>query len=325
MENCLTYNKVTSLLEAAMLYEFEIITAVDIDSFLGDYENRLRWIKQRGYEPSYSYENLGDNNRIICLRLEGNHGDGVFRNEDIVYIFKHHIAEILAEHVVKDWESKLLWKEVLRTCRHLSVNERNNVFQRASGFLRQCHDNESLNLLMNYSRKNRITHRLFEYIDNNDKINIEGFINFCLQDYLTELKFAVELALEELRNQKEYNDFVNLLRYFVDTQAPKTYEVNLMMNPNGMFSLWDGQGMKIEDSYINYYLDEMLMDEISLDDVLISILITIAPRRIVLHNVGKINSEPIEMIKSVFKEKISECKGCERCYHYKLEEDYHKH
>lgn len=310
-----------------MLYEFQVLTAVDIDSFLDDYDSRLHWIKQRGYVPSVSCKDLEDNLRLVILRLEGNQTGDLFRSEDIVYIFKHQIAEILAEHVVKDWETKLLWREIMRTCHHLPIDERNNVYQRASGFLRKCHDNESLNLLMNFSRKNRIAHRLLDYINSNGSINIEGFINFCMQDYLTELKFAVEVALEELRNQKEYNDFVNLLRYFVDTQAPKIYEVNLMMNGNGMFYLWDGQGIKIEDNYINYYLDEMLMEEINLDDVLISILITIAPRKIVLHNVAEVSSESVEMIRSVFKEKISECKGCERCYQYQLEEDCknHKH
>mgnify|MGYP000846012758 CR=1 FL=1 len=304
-----------------MLYEFQVLTAVDIDSFLGDYDNRLHWIKQRGYVPTVSCRDLEDNMRLIILRLEGNQAEGVFRNEDIVYIFKHQIAEILAEHIVKDWVGKLLWREIMRTCRHLPDHDRSNVHQRAMDFLKKCHDNESLNLLLNFSRKNRIAHRLFDYISTSLTVNVEGFINFCMQDYLTELKFAVEVALEELRNQKEYNDFVNLLRYFVDTQAPKIYEVNLMMSNDGMFYLWDGQGVKIEESYIDYYLDEMLMDEINLDDVLISILITIAPRKIVLHNIAGIDSESVAMIKNVFKEKISECHGCERCYQYQLEND----
>lgn len=311
-----------------MLYEFQVLTDISIDTLLDNYNDRLCWIKQRGYDPSLSCKELEGNINLVVLRLEGNQVGGVFRNEDIVYIFKHQISEVLAEHIVKDWENKLLRKEIMRSCRHLPAEERNIIHQRAADFLKKCHENESLNLLMNFSRKNRITHRLMDYISTNRTINVEGFINFCMQDYLTELKFAVEVAMEELRNQKEYNDFVNLLRYFVDTQIPKIYEVNLMMGANGIFYLWDGLGTKIEENYINYYLDEMLIDEINLDDVLISILITIAPRKIVLHNVSNRNSEPVEMIKSVFKEKISQCPGCERCYQYSSEKDCkgnHKH
>ncbi|MGI5911888.1 MAG: sporulation protein YtxC [Syntrophomonadaceae bacterium] len=310
-----------------MLYKFQIVTKVDIDSFLNDYNKNLEWIKQRGYITSVSCEDLDDNIKLISLALEGYQSPGVFRNEDIIYIFKHQIAEILAEHVVKDWEVKLIWREIMRTCRHFSIDDRNNIYRRASGFLRKCQDNDSLNLLMSFSRKNRIAHRLFDFInsDDNAKINLEGFINFCMQDYLNELKFAVEVALEELRSQKEYNNFINLLSYFVNTQVPKIYEVNLMMNANGMFYLWDGQGIKIEEKYINYYLDEMLMEEINLDDLLISILITIAPRRIILHNIEEAKSESVETIKRVFKEKISECPGCERCYEFQPENDYNSH
>jgi hypothetical protein len=45
-------------------------------------------------------------------------------------------------------------------------------------------------------------------------------------------------------------------------------------------------------------------------------LITIAPRRIVLHNALELGSEPVETIKKVFKDKIRMCTGCERCLKY---------
>ena len=170
-----------------------------------------------------------------------------------------------------------------------------------------------------------MAHRILEHINTSNLIVIEGFINFCLKDYLNEIRFAVDLAVEELRNEKEYNEFVKLLRYFVDTQVPKSYEVNLMMTGKGVFYLWDAQGSSIEEKYINYYLDDMLLDEINLDDILISILITIAPRRIVLHNVHDyINNEAVDVIRNVFQKKISICSGCERCQSYLLEKDQSK-
>ena len=154
---------------------------------------------------------------------------------------------------------------------------------------------------------------------------VEGFVNFCIKEYCREIRFAVELAREELRNEKEYNDFVNLLRYFVDTQIPKLFEINLMMYDTGSFYLWDGEGVEIEENYLNYYFEDMYLDEINLDDVLISILITLAPRRIVLHSIEALPaSESVEMIKRVFSEKISICNGCERCQKVKSEKSRHK-
>ncbi|MDD2586043.1 MAG: putative sporulation protein YtxC [Syntrophomonadaceae bacterium] len=300
-----------------MKYQFQIITANDSSHFIEEFENRLRWLKQRGYSLYVETEPISEEIANYIFRLQGTNHDKLFRNEDIIYIFKHQMSEILAEHIINGWETKLLWKEILKNCRRVNREDRQIIYDKSSDFLKRCHNNESLNLLMNFGRKNRIAHRLLEHINSSPKLVVEGFINFCLQDYLTEIKFAVELAAEELKNEKEYNEFVNLLRYFVDTQVPKICVVNLLMDKSGVFFLWDEAGIKIEETYMSYYLDDMLLEEINLDDVLISILITIAPRKIILHNTDSItHNESVEMIKKVFKEKITECGGCERCCSY---------
>ncbi|NLB88098.1 MAG: hypothetical protein GX790_02560 [Syntrophomonadaceae bacterium] len=308
-----------------MLYEYQVATTQDSNYIVNEFENRLKWLQQKGYSLNIDALNNNKFYSLYKLKLQGVKPDNVFREEDILYIFKHQMSEVLAEHIIKDWEKKLLWKEIMRTCKKHTLEEKKIIFEKSDDFLKRCNDNESLNFLINYSRKNKMAHRILEHINSSNLIVIEGFINFCLKDYLNEIRFAVDLAVEELRNEKEYNEFVKLLRYFVDTQVPKSYEVNLMMNGKGIFYLWDAQGSSIEDKYINYYLDDMLLDEINLDDILISILITIAPRRIILHNVlDYVNTDAVEVIRNVFQEKISICSGCERCRSYLQEKDQSK-
>lgn len=308
-----------------MFYEYQVATTQDSNFIVNEFKNRLKWLQQKGYSLNID---AFDNNQLYLiynLKLQGVNPDKVFRDEDILYIFKHQMSEVLAEHIIKDWEKKLLWKEIMRTCKGHTAEEKLIIFEKSDDFLKRCNDNESLNLLMNYSRKNKMAHRILDHINSSNQIIIDGFINFCMQDYLTEIRFAVDLATEELRNEKEYNEFVKLLRYFVDTQVPKSYEVNLMMDGKGIFYLWDAQGSTIEEKYMNYYLDDMLLEEINLDDILISILITIAPRHIVLHNVLEFAyNEAVEVIRNVFQDKISICNGCERCRSYLLEKDQSK-
>jgi putative sporulation protein YtxC len=309
-----------------MIYEFTIATAHNTDSFLQELDNRLRWIKQRGYELEIRLVPISavpypTDSQLLHFCLHGkDYSDSTFRNEDIIYIFKHQLAEVLAEHIVNDWESKLLWREIYRTYRKSSPEDRQSLYLKAGDFLRRCHQNESLNLLMNFVRKNRISHRILEHINENDFLAVEGFINFCMKEYLTEIKFAVEVAAEELKNEKEYNDFVNLLRYFVDTQAPRIKEVNLLLGNNGLFYLWDHTGCKIEEQYMQHYLDDLLLDDVSLDDLLVSILITIAPRKIIIHNAMELpRNESVEIIKQVFEDKIVFCRGCKRCARFLCE------
>ena len=309
----LTYNKLTLRVGGRyMIYDLRITTASGT-AFPEMISQRFKWIREQGYSVSMLSKQLEDGREAYDIQLRGNHDNQIFRNEDIVYIFKHQLSELIAEHILLEWESTLVKKEIRKSGRGLSGEEQRTVYDKAVQFLNRCNENESLNLLMNYGRKNKIAHRVLDYIHDNKLLVVEGFINFCLQDYLTEIRFAVELAMEELKNEKEYNDFVTLLRYFVDTQVPKIQEVNIMMDENGVFNMWDGKGIKIEDNYMSYYLDDMLLNEINFDDVLISILITISTRRIILHNVAELGNEPVETIKRVFKDKIRMCSGCERC------------
>jgi len=303
-----------------MIYELQITTAADSRLLLEEFNEKFSWLKQHGYSLIIKEPVIEQADTIfIDLMLRGSTTKTHYKDEDIIYIFKHQISEFLAEHIVRHWENKLTWKEVTKKGRRIPQSDQSAIMSKAVDFLKRCNSNESLNLLMNYGRKNKMTHKILDYLYYHHMLVIEGFINFCMQDYLTEIKFAVDLACEELRNEKEYNEFVKLLRYFVDTQPPMVLEVNILMDNQGRFSLWDGNGIRIEEN-IDYYMEDMTRGDISLDDVLVSILITVAPRSIVLHNTGQEpRSESVKMIKNVFDERISECKGCERCFSFQKE------
>jgi len=297
-----------------MIYELQIATLSEENILLEEFSNRFNWLRERGYLlgiKRVAYEKT--NTLLIDLILQGENTDIFMKDEDIIYIFKHQVAEFLAEHILHDWEGIMVRREITKRTRHIPAHNQEVILQKAIDFLQHCNANESLNLLLNYGRKNKISHKIMDYIYANDKLVVEGLINFCMQDYLSELRFAVDLACEELNNEKEYNDFIKLLRYFVDTQTPRLCEVNLLMDKDGLFSLWDGGGVSIDEKFINYYSNEILYNEVSLDDILVSILITISPRRIILHNAGQETSEPVKVIRQVFAERIRDCSGCERC------------
>lgn len=299
-----------------MQYNLQVATADSSNFIIEGLRKRLPWISQKGLSLQIESEIIHDSDlEIINLCLMGESCDSVFKEEDVLQVFWHQVAEVIAEHIVINCEKGLLWKEINRVNRRASNEEKEKIYAKAHNIIHNCVNSESLNLLLRFGRKNRISQRVIEHIKCNNRLLVEGFVNFCLQDYLTEIKHAVEVALQELKNEKEYSEFINLLRYFVDTQKPKMNEVNLMMSEEGIYYLWDGSGVAIDEKYINYYLDEMLLNEINLDDVLVSILITIAPRRIIIHHsIDQSPSESVIMIRNVFKERISDCTGCERCH-----------
>lgn len=298
-----------------MVYELQVVTLHDDKHLAQLINDGLEWIIQRGYKVELDFRQLDTDIDSLNFRLSGTGAENSFFGpEDIVCICKHQLSEVLAEHIVTAWESRLLWREIQRSYRSGSLSDKHCLLAKAQNFIQGCYSTEGLNMLMNFGRKSRIANRILGHIEDERQLVVEGFITFCMQDYMTEIRFAVEVAIEELRNEKEYNDFVNLLRYFVESQAPKVQEVHLMMGTNGAFYLWDGAGSKIEQDYMDYYLEEMLLEEISIDDVLISILVTIAPQRIVIHQEEALSpKESVNMIRHVFRDRITACPGCELC------------
>ena len=114
---------------------------------------------------------------------------------------------------------------------------------------------------------------------------------------------------------KEYNEFIKLLKYFVEIQENKIGTINLIINPGGTYTILDEN---YNDIY-NLFLDDLSDINISSsstnnDDVLISGLITNSPRKIIIHGIENvINKEIIDTIKQVFESKAIICNGCSHC------------
>ncbi|MGI6550198.1 MAG: sporulation protein YtxC [Syntrophomonadales bacterium] len=301
-----------------MIYSLDLVMQNGEEYIRERLETSFYWLKERGFHLTVQVY-PGEPFRIIQLTLSGSTHNGVFHDDDIIYIFKHQLAEILAEAILNHWEKKLIRRQAERNYKRLPSAEQAELAERAVHFLRRCNDNESLNLLLKFGRKNKISHNILEHLDTDNTLNLDGLVNFSLREYLREIRFAVDLAYEDLKSEKQYNDFIRLLKYFVETQPPKAVEVNIYLAENGAFHLWDEKGHVIEQDLIDLYLEDILTNDNNLDDILISILITVAPRRIIFHSLGAVpDTEPARIIKRVFKERIMVCPGCDRCLGHQL-------
>jgi len=105
-----------------------------------------------------------------------------------------------------------------------------------------------------------------------------------------------------------------LLRYFVEIQEPKIDTVHVIVNYDNRYTLLDGSKREITNECIQEYANEITEGEINYDDLLVSSLITFAPRKIVIHSMGHSrNKELMETIKNVFSGRVIMCQGCDVC------------
>jgi len=125
---------------------------------------------------------------------------------------------------------------------------------------------------------------------------------------------VIEQAVDELLLEKEYQEFIMLLKYFVDIQEPRLEKVHVMLLPSGSFQLFDDNNKSINNQCLEGCIVEMIDNEINYEDLLISALITIAPREIVVHvpELTKVLNV-IKTLQGVFGERLVICNGCVRC------------
>ena len=161
---------------------------------------------------------------------------------------------------------------------------------------------------------NNILLKIQSCIEENREININGFITFRMRELREDIEEIIDKVVEKYMVEKEYKEFIRLLKYFVDIQESKIEEINLVIKKNGSYSIYDGYGTDIFESLWEELSDCKLGIDANMEDILISGLITNAPKKIMIHKKENCkNKEFIDTIISVFGERVVFCVGCELC------------
>jgi putative sporulation protein YtxC len=183
-----------------------------------------------------------------------------------------------------------------------------------------CRADGRPDLFRKIERKGRVLRLILDYLGAQQEINLDGFITFRLQEYREQLGDAIGRAVDDFLMEKEYVEFINLLRYFVDSQEPKLKLVHAIILPKGGFRLMDDKGATVTREYLAESFVEVEA-EVNSEDLLVSALITIAPGRVILHCSTELDRlEALDTIRSVFEGRITTCRGCRICRDQRPEE-----
>lgn len=236
------------------------------------------------------------------------------RYNEYINAFNHYVAIGISNYIVDTLEIKIVEKILYANYYFLKGNEKRTIIEQ----LNKCFDNEiydrSIDVPYKLNRKAKILYKLLDFLDENDNINIEGFVNFRLRNYLEDLYEIIDRVIEEYVMEKEYKEFIKLLKYFVDIQESKIELINIVVDKTGMYHFFDEKNNLINDEYIRGLISDLVDSNLNNDDMLVSTLITIAPKKIVFHFVSNVkNTEIIETIKNIFDGKVYICNNCRLC------------
>jgi len=216
-----------------------------------------------------------------------------------------YIADIISELILEDMQSRLVEEIIQDEYFYFGAEERNKILRDAMAIMWGGNPAACSETIRNRWRE-RVWKRIMDHLKTSDEMNLNGFIRFRLKDLRYELEKAVDRAVDDLLIEKEYGEFIRLLRYFVEIQEPKVDEIHVVVGEDNRYVLLDSSLRIINNDLLEDLAREISDKEISHDDLLISSLITIAPRKITIHESERIkNKELLNTINNVFSGKVS--------------------
>ncbi|EGW37326.1 putative sporulation protein YtxC [Desulfosporosinus sp. OT] len=230
-------------------------------------------------------------------------------NESITQrIHRYYLANALAETILLHWEKEHV-QQLIQKKHHLTEDNWKMVINKALEYL-----NKGLGQVQGYrvNRKTSLVTQILSCLEQSTIFDIEGFLSFRAQEYKSDVGKAVEFAINEYIIEKEYLEFIQLLRHFVDSQKPRLEILHVGMTPKGKFHLYNNEGVKVTHQFLeDYQLDNV--QELGYEDLLVSALIAVAPRQVTLHIRYDGYKDTLRTIRSVFGERVQDCQGCSLC------------
>lgn len=165
-------------------------------------------------------------------------------------------------------------------------------------------------------RREEIWTCVLQYIANNKSMVLDGFVNFRLDNYYKTIEEIADLSVNQYIIEKEYTEFINLLKLYIDSKEPLSPIVHLIYT-NGE-SILLNQEKKVINLQDNVFDAKYLSDiSFSSNDYALNALLTLLPKKIEIHLIGY-EDEFINTLKLIFGKRISICTDCNICRTYRV-------
>ncbi len=224
--------------------------------------------------------------------------------------FVHEVSCILSCLVIDELEESFLKMILLKNYFYFNSTEMKHI-------LELCYEIFSDDFNTYFDKKHNILIDSFEnYLVNNKSIILTGFINFRIKNYMAILEDVVDEAVNSFVVEKEYLEFISLLKMYVNSQNSNCDVVHLIYNKNNS-TLLDKDKNQInvsDDIFKAKYLSDI---SFSSNDYALNTLLTLVPKKIHIHLINNCIDEFIHTISLIFENRVEICTDCSICKIYK--------
>ena len=215
--------------------------------------------------------------------------------------FNSNICDLLVCLIIEDFEHEILKKLIIQNYFYFDSLEINKVFDICEDIL--CESDE----FSFENRYNILLDNLYDYISENNKLYLNGFLSFRNKQYFKYLLDVVDIAVNKFIIEREYLDFISLLKVYINSHSSSINLVSLYYN-NSKPTLLDENNNLIDvkgDSFDMKYLSDI---SFSSNDYILNALLTLIPKKIVIHLSDSSIDEFINTLSLIFENRVTICK-----------------
>lgn len=224
-------------------------------------------------------------------------------------LFINKISSILSLLVIDELEPYLLERIIKNNYFYFDFNERKQI-------LELCFEMTGNDFYDTFDKKlNSLFNSFYEFLLKNKSIVLHGFINFRIKNYLEILDNVVNEAVNSYIIEKEYLEFISLLRLYINSQKSDCELVHIIYNNEESILLDENKEIisVSKDALNTKYLSDI---SFSSNDYTLNSLLTLLPKKIYIHLIDCYIDEFITTLKAIFEEKVTICTDCDICRLY---------
>ena len=219
------------------------------------------------------------------------------------------ISSMLSLFVIDELETCFLNRILLQNYFYFNAEERNKIID-------ICFDITMDDFGVIFNKKfNCLFNSFFDFLSNNKSIVLNGFINFRITKYLNILDDILSEAVNHFIIEKEYLEFVSLLKLYISTQSSTCNCVHIIYSSSESILLDETKNIiDIEtDIFHAKYLSDI---SFSSNDYTLNTLLTLIPKNIYIHLVDNTIDEFINTLQLIFEKRVHLCTNCNICNLY---------
>ena len=263
-------------------------------------------MNERGVTSAWLAEQVGISKVAVSNIVTGKSSPSLDNILKIADALNVSITELIGEVVIEFYEEKILKQLINYNYFYFDEYEKNKILENCMQLIEP--EMYNTKLLDNKNIK--------EYVKENKAMILDGFVYFRLRAYLEYLDEVVDSGVNQFVIEKEYREFISLLRIYVESKVPE-YNLLHLIYINGESILLDEKRNIVSVSE-NIYNAKYLSDiSFSSNDFALNTLLCLLPRRIEIHLIDD-EDEFINTLKLIFEGRVTICKDCDICKTYKI-------